>query len=190
VYGGFDYSIRTGYTFGLYGTTGSGGWNRLNINSTSGDTTSLYHRGEMGLSLSIWGINLTSDAYYCYNNDSTQSFSWSNSIYTMVMRKVGVTIGTGVKIDNPATSSRTGSYNIYNLITYNIGSRAFLRVSTSYSKEKPGNSSSIEFSPSLTWMWRKLFLNLDVTLSKGWNSDGSSKTRRIMLKLTRPFKIL
>ncbi|MDD5435159.1 MAG: hypothetical protein PH343_06995 [Nitrospira sp.] len=196
---GWDYSIRTGYTFGASKTTGSragSNWGSVPfVTSGAGsgqktNQTVMSHRGD--LNINIWWRSLTiaSDAVLFYA-DGSKSFSWNNSVYTTVMRKVGVTIGTGLTMDMPKGSSTATTYTVYNLISYSPWRNALLRIDTRYSKIMPSNVTTLDLSPSLGWAWRKLFMDLTVTLRKVKGGSGQTQDeRRIMMRVTRPFKIL
>lgn len=178
---GWDYSVTTGYTFGL----------SKNFNSEQTNKTITSHRGDLNLRVYLRKITLLSNAFLLLRSDSGKIFQWDNSIFTRVMEKVGVTIGTALTMDTPKAGEKKTSYNIYNLITYNLSRRSLLTVNSRYTKTTPDNKTRLEILPSIAWKWRLVTVDLELGLIKDKTNGGEGTTeKKVMLRMTRPFKIL
>ena len=190
---GWDYTVRTGYNFGLVkntgdrgasGTTAAGGAIR------SQQKTITTHRANLNLNVFLSRLTLASNAEYAYSPQINRTFKWDNTIYTTVMGKVGVTLGTGFTMDMPEQGTKTKNSNVYNQIRYRVSRVTMLNLNSRYTKVTPGNSTTLEIAPSITWRWRLVFVELEASLKKDKNSTGKTTEKRIMLKVTRPFRIL
>ena len=191
---GWDYVLRTGYSFGLtknLGDRGSSGTTAAGGATRSQHKAVTSHVANVNLDVYIGRFTLASNAEYKYSPQISKNFSWKNSIYATVMRKIGVTLGTGLTMDMPESGNKTKNYNLYGRISSKISRTGTLSFNANYTKTTPGNTTTLEITPNLSWRWRSVFVDLALTLRKERIASGAKTTeRKIMLRVTRPFKIL
>lgn len=195
---GWDYSLRGGYMFGLVKNTGdrssasvAATGAPVSSSTRSQQKTVTSHRANLNLNVYLSDINIASDLYYTYSPGTSKNFSWNSSLYTTVMGKIGITIGTGFTMDVPDQGTKTRNYLLYSRLSYRISRTGNLSLNANYSKTTPGNATLLEITPTIGWRWRTVFVDLDLTFKKEKNGDGSKITeRKVMLRVTRPFKIL
>ncbi len=165
------------------------GDNLIGFSFTSGADT-LFGWANLNLNVFLSGLTLASNAEYVYSPQITKTFKWDNTIYTTVLGKVGITLGTGFTMDMPEQGTKTKNYNVYNQISYRLSRVTMLNINSRYTKVTPGNNTTLEIAPSITWRWRTVFVDLEASLKKDKTSGSKTTERKIMLKVTRPFRIL
>ncbi len=184
---GWDYSIRTGYTFGVLWRSGdlyrSG-------SSISSRRTLLSHIGNLGLGIFAGSLTFSSDAVYQYYVSERRNIRWDNILTANIFTRVRFTLGANYSKDMPVIGTDATNYSAYNLITYNLMRNTLLRLDSKYTKEKPSNMTTTETTPSILWAFKKLFAEASVTYKKYKpNGDSERTERKIFFRITRPFNI-
>lgn len=195
-------TVGAGYTLGIAKTTG---WRRAEETRAvregtlqkGGDSrkTLITHTANLTVDARIKAINFTSNAIYYYS-DVGENLQWSNSVSyaTRIMRRVNLTIGAShtMTIENMQfDGTTTTNYTVFSQMRYSPWRKAWLSVNAVYIRDMPADTSSIGLSSSLSWLWRSLVIDLNLSFGRSWSGGGGYTDRQdIFVKVTRPYRII